>query len=326
MVTKKPTKKGDIQEDQPPPLPFPEGLPERPEPDTEPEIKRLRHRVWTENKAKLIERYLLYFVFITHHGTYIDGFSGPQEPDHPEMWSANLVLANEPKWLRHFHLFDIHPEQIERLETLKLVQPTCDSKGRKVTRDIEIYPGDFNVRIHELLNSGSISQREATFCLLDQRSTECHWSTVEALARYKQTGSNKIELFYFLAVGWLGRTLAATTKEMQGLSDWWGRDDWGQFIGMRKPTQADVFVRRFKKEFGYKSVKAWPIFEKQSGGNIMYYMIHATDHQEAPKLMSRAYDRAVFPELYEQLQFESFFSELEGENDEDTSHIRQEST
>jgi len=83
---------------------------------------------------------------------------------------------------------------------------------------------------------------------------------------------------------------------------------------MKKPDQAEVFVKRFKKEFRYKSVKAWPIYEKQSGGNIMYYMIHATDHKEAPKLMSRAYDRAVFSEQYEQLQFESFFSELETEN------------
>jgi len=29
--------------------------------------------IWTKNKAKLIERYLLYFVYITKHGTYIDG-------------------------------------------------------------------------------------------------------------------------------------------------------------------------------------------------------------------------------------------------------------
>jgi len=39
-------------------------------------------------------------------------------------------------------------------------------------------------------------------------------------------------------------------------------------------------------------VKAWPIFERENGGAIMYYMIHATDHPEAPKFMSRAYRRA----------------------------------
>jgi three-Cys-motif partner protein len=132
-------------------------------------------------------------------------------------------------------------------------------------------------------------------------------------------GFNKIELFYFLAVGWLGRTLAATTKDVESLDAWWGRKDWDQLIGLKKQTMADIFVRRFKKDFGYKSVKPWPIYEKETGGNIMYYMIHATDHPEAPKLMSRAYDRAVFPEHYEQLQFESFFSDLETEDGDDIS-------
>ena len=70
----------------------------------EPQIAPLRRPVWTENKAKLIERYLYYFVLITKHGNYIDGFAGPQQPEHPEMWAAKLVLESEPKWLRHFYL------------------------------------------------------------------------------------------------------------------------------------------------------------------------------------------------------------------------------
>lgn len=43
----------------------------------EPKLKAIRRPIWTENKAKLIERYLYYFVLITRHGTYIDGFAGP---------------------------------------------------------------------------------------------------------------------------------------------------------------------------------------------------------------------------------------------------------
>ena len=48
--------------------------------------------VWTEQKAKLIARYLRYFVFITKHGAYIDGFSAPKDPDNPNSWAAKLVL------------------------------------------------------------------------------------------------------------------------------------------------------------------------------------------------------------------------------------------
>jgi three-Cys-motif partner protein len=289
-------------------LPFPGGLPEKPQDDGDPLSRRLSHPIWTENKAKLIERYLQYFVFVTHHGTYIDGFAGPQEPDveehWPDMWAAKLVLESEPKWFRHFHLFDIDPGQVRYLENLKEAQPSHDSKGRKVTRSVDIYCQDFNVGVHHLLGSNSISQKEATFCLLDQRTFQCHWSTIEALARYKQPGYNKIELFYFLAVGWLGRSIKATTQDFEKLRCWWGRDDWEQFLGIRKPKQADIFVARFKQELQYKSVKPYPIFSKQDGGTIMYYMIHATDHPVAPGLMGRAYERAGYNEPCEQLEIE----------------------
>jgi hypothetical protein len=47
-------------------------------------LRPLRNPIWTENKARLIERYLYYFVLITKHGTYIDGFAGPQYEDRPD--------------------------------------------------------------------------------------------------------------------------------------------------------------------------------------------------------------------------------------------------
>jgi hypothetical protein len=62
-------------------------------------------------------------------------------------------------------------------------------------------------------------------------------------------------------------------------------------------------VDRFRQELHYESVVQWPIWDKQGSNRIMYYMIHATDHPEAPKLMRRAYSRAVDPiEPIEQLR------------------------
>ena len=58
----------------------------------------LKYPLWTEHKAKLIARYLYYFVMITKHGTYIDGFAGPQN-DEPDMWAAKLVIESQPRWL-----------------------------------------------------------------------------------------------------------------------------------------------------------------------------------------------------------------------------------
>src|SRR5689334_23910825 len=83
------------------------------------------HRpVWTENKAKLIERYLFYFVLITKHGTYIDGFAGPQRPNKPEMWAAKLDLESKPQLLRHFYLFDVQAKQVQHLNALCKSQPS----------------------------------------------------------------------------------------------------------------------------------------------------------------------------------------------------------
>lgn len=249
--------------------------------------------VWTDNKARFIMLYLRYFVYITHHGTYIDGFAGPQAECETDSWAAKLVLESKPRWIRHVHLCDANRSQIIRLKELKAVQPSLDDSGKPINRNIHIHHGDFNAKIDEILGSGEISEKEATFCLLDQRTFECDWQTVEKLARYKKSG-NKIELFYFLANGWLERALAGQ-RDLDKLARWWGRDDWTGLKAMNREARRDAIVDRLKADFGYQSVKAYPIFKRGSDGAIMYFMIHATDHPEGPVQMARAYRNTVRP-------------------------------
>jgi len=65
---------------------WPEGvLPKSPPGFPVKNFKSLRYPLWTQNKARLIQAYLQLFEYVTHHGTYIDGFAAPQEYDHPEM-------------------------------------------------------------------------------------------------------------------------------------------------------------------------------------------------------------------------------------------------
>ena len=276
----------------------------------EPNLRTIDRPVWTDNKAHFIMRYLRYFVFITKHGTYIDGFAGPQEERMCDTWAARLVLESEPKWMRHFHLCDEKRSQVALLEHLKAAQPLVSASGVKISRDVTIYHGDFNDKLNEILLGANITEKEATFCLLDQRTFECQWVTLEQLARYKPSG-HKIEIFYFLANGWLERALAAQ-KDLDVLARWWGRDDWTELRAMSRDERRDVLVGRFKCDLGYQSVKAWPIYERDNGGAVMYYMIHATDHPEAPKLMSRAYRNTVSPlEPIEQLDL-GLFPESKG--------------
>jgi three-Cys-motif partner protein len=252
----------------------------------EPLVRQLPHPIWTEHKARLIAKYIYLFELVTKHGTYIDGFAGPQQPDKPQMWAAKLVLEIEPRWLRYFYLYERSKAGYRHLLNLKASLPA--TKGR----EIEVFFGDFNLEIDKLLRSQRISQNEATFCLLDQRTFECHWETLAKLSRYKRTGNTKIELFYFLAGWWYRRAVTAIKKESV-LKKWWGRADWGNLRHQKLQAVKDEFVRRFKSELGYRSAKPWPIIDHN--GRDMYYMIHATDYPEAPALMERSYREAVDP-------------------------------
>ena len=276
-----------------------------PGPATPQEIvtKTIERPVWSENKAQLVARYLHYFVFITRHGTYIDAFAGPQTNLDDAAWAAQLVLGNEPAWLRHFHLFDEDPTQAQFLR---------DLASEHAGRDVAVHEGNSNTTLPAVLPAGSIPEGEATFCLLDQRTFECEWKLCEHVASLRP-GETKVEQFYFLADAWLPRALAAVSTEAgeQRVVDWFGSEDWRPFAQLSSPERAAVFVDKFRNDLGYRSVKPWPIYQRSSGGGrTMYYMIHATDHEEAPKLMFRAYARAVDPpEPVDQL--EMFLDDVE---------------
>jgi hypothetical protein len=50
---------------------------------------------------------------------------------------------------------------------------------------------------------------------------------------------------------------------------------------------------RFRNELGYRFAAAYPIYDREKGNRVMYYMIHSSDHEDAPTLMVRAHHRAV---------------------------------
>ena len=257
-------------------------------PDQQPvQMRPGTYGIWTENKARLIDRYLKTFVWITRHGTYIDGFAGPKSPKNAHTWSAGRVVAAHPadpkkRRVRHFHLCDNNPDQIKRLQKLK---------DRNPGKDVVIHEGDFNESIDAILPG--IKPKEATFCLLDQFSTECSWATVQKLAAHPKH-EYKIELFYFLMNGWLPRTIAAAGDDV--LRRWWGRDDFRSLRGMQSWDRGQLMEARFRDELGYKYATAWPIRDELKGrARIMFFMVHASDHDDAPLLMRRANEAVMRP-------------------------------
>jgi three-Cys-motif partner protein len=274
--------------------PKPAGLFEGPFEKPVVEIKILTERIWTQHKARLITEYLKLFTALAKHGTYIDGFAAPQDASRTDRWAAKMVIeANNrpqkppPPKLRHFHLFD--KESDPRLLALP---------GEFPHLDLHVRIGDFNERFVEILTPEIIGEKEATFCLLDQRTFECNWRTVVSLASHK-TGEHKIELFYFLAIHWLDRALSETRlpASLAQITSWFGAEGWGGLARMSSPERAEFFAHRFERELRYTHVKPWPIFRARESSRVMYYMIHASDHPEAPKLMRRAYQITVGSDL-----------------------------
>lgn len=269
-------------------------------------LPQLKRAIWTENKAQLIRRYLFLFGLVTRHGTYIDGFAGPQQPDKPAMWAAKLVLEMRPAFLRHFHVCEKAKYKVKMLESLKREQPERE-KGKKLGRTIEIYAGDFNKNIRRILRAGAIND-SAVFCLLDQWTFECHWATVKLIADYKRGAPTKIEQFYFLATSWIERSFSGFTRNKQVVSAWWGRGDWLEVMKWSWNRVLEETTLRFRQELGYKHVRAYPIYaDKDLGSRVMYHMIHATDHDAAPELMTRAYNTALKTKGV-QMQFENLFA------------------
>jgi three-Cys-motif partner protein len=121
----------------------------------------------------------------------------------------NLSCESRPRWLRHFFFFEQNQSKVKTLEWMTSTQPKRAKNEPK--RTFEIYPGDFNSNIHRMLSDFPIPDKEAAFCLLDQRTFECKWSSVKTVATHKRSG-NKIELFYFLANSWMDRSISVENR------------------------------------------------------------------------------------------------------------------
>lgn len=252
--------------------------------------------VWTDLKARLIQRYCRYFEFVTHHGTYIDGFAGPQYRDHPDAWAARLVLE-ETKWFRTYFLSELSPPSVALLQELKarIQKQIEDSPPPRLRKHIEVFAGDFNTTIDAILASPKITEKVATFCLLDMRMFECDWATVVKIARHKK--ERKIELFYFFGAGWADRSIS--NADPAKVTRWWGNESWRSLLGIGSYAQQEVICGRMRDELGYKHVSAYAIYNKAPGSagqrRLQYYMIHASDHDDAPTLMNRAYRKVTEP-------------------------------
>jgi three-Cys-motif partner protein len=272
----------------------------------------LKGNIWTHQKSTLISRYLHSFLAVTRNGIYLDAFAGPQDIENrEETWAAKKVLEKESIFLRRACLFEMDQQKIPYLEELR--KKYCQGWARYASRrQVVVAQGDSNETVAEYLRRSPIKPKRAAFALLDQRTHECAWSLVKALATHK-SGGNRIELFYFLAQGWMDRSMksAKTPEKFAEIETWWGRPDWRSFLSLSSWERAEVMQQRFKDEFGYKFTKAFPMRDQLEGGRVMFWLIHASDHPRAIPLMGAAY-RGIYrnwtDEQWERANFQPYLA------------------
>lgn len=245
--------------------------------------------LWTHQKALLIARYLHSFLSVTKNGIYIDAFAGPQNvATKDESWAAKQVLELRSNFLGRACLFEMDKEKMPFLEGLR--SKYCQGFTRLWKRQVMVFEGDCNVTIPAYLKKYRIKPKQATFALLDQRTHECTWTLVQSLATHKKEGT-KVELFYFVAQHWMNRSVKSsrTVDKLAEIEAWWGGDGWKEFIELTSWERATKMCDRFRNELGYKFAKAFPMKSNGNDGNIMFWLIHASDHPRAVPLMAAAY-------------------------------------
>ena len=220
-----------------------------------------------------------------------DAFSGPQEEDNNGLsWTAQKVLSLDSFFLKKVFLFEQDTRKVKELETLK-----TDFENREKQRGnplIQIFQGDSNEMVRKIFQQeeNTLGVKQAVLALLNQRTSECSWELVEYLSTLKPTneGGTKVEIFYFLAQGWIDRALKSRKLDdkIQETAAWYRGDDWNKFLDLSIEERPIHFCGKFH-ELGYKYARSYGM--RAGDGRIMFWLIHATDHMRAPKIMERAY-------------------------------------
>src|SRR5262249_41884870 len=82
----------------------------------------LQRPLWTENKAKLIKRYLFFFALEKKQGAYMDGLAEPKNKKRKNDGAEKLVLKSQPPLLREFWLCELTKNGVDALRNLKKAQ------------------------------------------------------------------------------------------------------------------------------------------------------------------------------------------------------------
>lgn len=226
--------------------------------------------------------YLSVYRRIAGSGSYIDGFAGNGRIRvNGETRPGSATVAIESRAFRNLAFYE-RPRMARSLE--KYLDGRLDAKTRS---RCTVVPGDFNEQILHDLAAERFPRDKPCFAFLDPNSTQLDWRTIEALAKYKTydgDGRCKVELWILLNTHQaLMRIVQSHPKVVDRMLG--GRDAWDDLRRAHAP--AGAYATRYAErleDLGYKLASP-ALIRARVNGRPMYYMIHASDHPAAHKLM-----------------------------------------
>jgi three-Cys-motif partner protein len=265
---------------------------------------------WTRGKLDLLRRYLDAFTTASKGQSeilYLDLFGG--QPQNRERLteadldgSARIALATTDSPFSRLRFFELEPF------ASRLRSALAADFGE---RDFEVVPGDCNVAISAALASLSSVNWAPTFAFVDPNGPDVHWSTLEAISKFKKPTLTKPEIWLLLAAGMFIRTLRTdgTVRDVDAekLDRMYGTGQWraiyeARVAGMLDPRDArEEYVNlmrwRLQHVLGYGRTHPLEIFNER--GHSIYHMIFATDHPAGDRIMTDLYNAAAdeFPRM-----------------------------
>ncbi|HEX8083442.1 MAG TPA: three-Cys-motif partner protein TcmP [Solirubrobacteraceae bacterium] len=172
-------------------------------------------------------------------------------------------------------------------------------------RDIRVYGGDCNTRLHDALDDLRDVSWAPTFAFVDPDGLEVDWQTLEMLAAHKRGSKYKTELWLLFASPALMRVLGLrtpiTADAASQITRLFGTTGWQPIHDLRRTGQVSAeearneFVNlmrwRLENDLGY--VRTHALHLKSDRGVPLYHMIFATDNPAGDRIMSAIYAAAA---------------------------------
>lgn len=264
---------------------------------------------WTRGKLDLLRRYLDAFTTASKSQDeilYLDLFGGQPEnrdrlTDENLDGSAQIALGTQNPPFSRLRFFEVEPHASR-------LRAALDASHSQ--RELRVVAGDCNQTIAGVLNGLAPYRWAPTFAFIDPNGPDVHWSTLEALARFKKV-KTKTELWLLLAAGMFIRNLpvdgqvrpehAAKLTRMYGKEQWQAiyqaRVDGALSAAAAREDYVNLMRWRLEHVLGYRWTHPLEIFNER--GHSIYHMIFATDHEAGNRIMTSLYNAAAneFPAM-----------------------------